>query len=251
MKFKKQSIKELLDNKSNFKVILLISMFVSQSVILFAQDEIPDSLINERIKYIQNILDQGKPNANRWWYGWLAGYSAATFGQGAIFLSSNDKGTRQDMALGAATTLLGAAGQLLSPMVPGYAPDQLTQIPEDTHEARLQKLYNAEKLLNASALREKTGRSWQVHAISGAVNLTSGLITWLGFRRNVWAGVENFALNSVITEAQIWTQPTRAMKDYQNYCQRFKSGDNQISLKSDLSWFVSVAPGGIEVKIVF
>jgi hypothetical protein len=251
MKFRKQSIKELSDNKSNFKVILLISIFVSQSVILFAQDEIPDSLINERIKYIQNMLDKGKPNANRWWYGWLSGYSAATIAQGAICLSSNDKGTRQDMALGAATTLLGAAGQLVSPMIPGYAPDQLRQIPEDTHEARLQKLNNAEELLKASAFREKSGRSWQVHAISGAVNLTSGLITWLGFGRNVWAGVENFALNSVITEAQIWTQPTRAMKDYQNYCQRFKSGDNPVSLKAELSWFVGVAPGGIEVKIVF
>ncbi|MGD0753819.1 MAG: hypothetical protein ABR927_02070 [Bacteroidales bacterium] len=251
MKFRKQSIKELLDNGSNFKSIIFIFIFVFQSVILFSQDEIPDSLIDERIKYIQNILNQGQPNANRWWYGWLAGYSAATIGQGAICLSSNDKGTRQDMALGAATTLLGAAGQLLSPMVPGYAPDQLMQIPEDTHEARLQKLNNAEELLKASALREKSGRSWQVHAISSAVNLTSGLITWLGFRRNVWAGVENFALNSVITEAQIWTQPTRAMKDYQNYCQRFKSGENPISLKSDLSWFVSVAPGGIKVKIVF
>jgi hypothetical protein len=242
---------DIKDNRSNFKVILLISIMVSGPVILFAQDEIPDSLINERIKYIQKILDQGKPNANLWWYGWLAGYSAATIGQGAICLSSNDKGTKQDMALGAATTLLGAAGQLLSPMVPGYAPDQLMQIPEDTHESRLQKLSNAEELLKACALREKSGRSWQIHAISGAVNLTSGLITWLGFRRNLWAGVGNFSLNTIITEAQIWTQPTRAMKDYQNYCQKFKSGDNPISLKSDLSWFVSVAPGGIEVKIIF
>jgi hypothetical protein len=251
MKFKKQSIKEFLINKSNFKAILFIFIFVLQSVILFAQDEIPDSLINKRIRYIQNILDQGKPNANRWWYGWLAGYSAATVGQGVVFLSSKDKGTRQDMALGAATTLLGTAGQLLSPMTPGYAPDQLKQIPEDTHEARLQKLNNAEELLKASDLREKSGRSWQVHAIASAVNLTSGLITWLGFRRNVWAGVENFALNSVITEAQIWTQPTRAMKDYQNYCQKLKSGENQISLKSNPSWFVSVTPAGIKVKMVF
>ncbi|HEY5124865.1 MAG TPA: hypothetical protein VIK14_14130, partial [Ignavibacteria bacterium] len=73
------------DNRSNFKVIFFILMFIFQSVILFSQDEIPDSLINERIQYIQHILDQGKPNANRWWYGWLAGYSAATIGQGVVY----------------------------------------------------------------------------------------------------------------------------------------------------------------------
>jgi hypothetical protein len=136
-------------------------------------------------------------------------------------------------------------------MIPGYAPGRLKQIPEDTKEARLQKLDNAEEFLKESALREKAGRSWQVHAVAGVVNVSSGLITWLGFKRNMWAGVKNFALNTIITEAQIWTQPTRAVKDYQNYCQRFKTGENPIALKPDISWFASISPGGIEIKIVF
>jgi hypothetical protein len=239
------------DCRSNSGAIFFVFIFIFQSLNISAQVEIPDSLIMERIQFIEKMLDQGKPNANRWWYGWLVGYSAATIGQGAVYFSSHDKGTRQDMVLGAATTLLGAAGQLLTPMIPGYAPDLIRQIPEDTKEARLQKLDKAEELLKASALREKAGRSWQAHAVIGVVNVSSGLITWLGFKRNVWAGVENFALNTVITEVQIWTQPTRAIKDYQNYCKRFKSGENPIALKSDMSWFVCVSPGSIEIKIVF
>lgn len=239
------------DNRSNFIIILFILIFIFQPVIVLSQDEIPDSLINKRIQYIQNVLDKGKPNANCWWYGWLIGYSAATIGQGAVGISSDVKGTRQDMFLGAATTFLGAAGQIITPMTSGSAPDLIAQMADDTHEARLQKLSDAEKLLKESALREETGRSWQAHAISGVVNLTSGLIPWFGFRRNVWAGVENFALNTVITEAQIWTQPTKAMKDYQNYCQKFKPGEKPVSLKPDITWFVGVAPGGIDVKIVF
>ena len=239
------------DNRSNFKTILFIFIFIFQTDIILAQDEIPDSLINKRIQYIQNVLVQGKPNADRWWYGWLIGYSAATIGQGAVGISSDVKETRQDMFLGAATTFLGAAGQILTPMTPGSAPNLIAQTADDTREARLQKLNDAEELLKESALREETGRSWQAHAISGAVNLTSGLITWFGFRRNAWAGVENFALNTVITEAQIWTQPTRAMKDYQNYCQKYKPGEKPVSLKPDISWYVGVAPGGIDVRIVF
>jgi len=66
--------------------------------------ELSDSLVKERIHYIQKVLDQGKVTANRWWYGWLIGYSAATVAQGVNFLISDSKKTRQDMALGAAVT---------------------------------------------------------------------------------------------------------------------------------------------------
>ena len=221
------------------------------SVNIFAQVEIPDSVVTERLQLIEKMLDEGKSGANCWWYGWLAGYSAATVGQGVACFISNDKGTRQDMALGAMTTLLGAAGQLLTPMSPGYASDRLAAIPEDSREARLKKLNNAEELLKSSAQREKTGRSWQAHAVASIVNAGSGLVTWFVFRRDVWAGVKNFAFNTVITEAQIWTQPTRAMKDYRNYCNKHQPGANPVVLKNSLSWTVGASPGGIDIKIVF
>jgi hypothetical protein len=239
------------DKRANSRSIFLVLILILQSLNVFSQVKTPDSEITERIQLIQNMLDRGKPNANLWWYGWLAGYSAATITQGAVFILSDEKATRQDMALGAATTLLGAAGQLLTPNVPGQAPERLLQIPGDDADARRQKLKDAEELLKASALREKAGRSWKIHAITGAVNVSSGLITWLGFKRDLWAGVQNFALNTIITETQIWTQPTRAMKDYQNYCRRFKKGEEPVSIKHDINWFVSAYPGGIELKIVF
>jgi hypothetical protein len=239
------------DCRSNSGAIFFVFIFIFQSLNISAQIEIPDSVILERIRLIEKILAKDKPGAGQWWYGWLAGYSAATIGQGAVCFTSNDKGLRQDMSLGAATTLLGVVGQLLTPMMSSYSPDQLTKIPEDTHEARLQKLNVAEELIKASALREKNGRSWQTHAIAEIVNVSSGLITWLGFKRNMRAGIENFALNTVITEAQIWTQPTKTMKDYQNYCKRFESGEKPVTLKSNINWFAGVSPGGFKIKIVF
>jgi len=155
------------------------------------------------------------------------------------------------MVVGAATTFLGAAGQLLTPNTPGRAYDQLREIRGDTTEEMMQKLRKAEELLEKSAQREKAGRSWKIHAITGAVNVTSGLITWLGFNRNVWSGIQNFAINTVITEAQIWTQPIRAVKDYENYCRNYKTGKVQVALRPDMTWFVSASPGGIKIKIVF
>jgi hypothetical protein len=237
--------------RSYSRVILFAFILNFQFLHLTAQTEIPDSLVSERIIYIENILDHGKPNANLWWNGWLIGYSVATIGQGVVFLVSEDKNTRQDMVVGAATTLLGAVGQLLTPMVPAHAPDRLSRIPEENPEERKMKLNEAEELLEASALREKNGRSWQVHAVTGVVNIGGGLITWLGFKRTVWAGVANFALNTVITEAQIWTQPTRAMKDYESYCRMYRPGETPYSFKPDISWYVSVYPGGLSMKVVF
>ena len=239
-------------NIGSFRLVrILFLAFSFQSLNISAQTDLSDSIVTARIQIIEKMLEQGKPNANLWWYGWLAGYSAATIGQGAVFFSTNDKAFKQDMAVGAATTFLGALGQIVTPMVPGYAPDRLKMIKGNTIEERRQKLIDAEELLKKSALREKSGRSWQTHAIATAVNAGSGLITWLRFKRDVWAGLENFALNSCITEAQIWTQPTRAMRDYKNYCKKYKSGESTIALKPEPVWFVSGSPGGVQLKIIF
>jgi hypothetical protein len=232
-------------------VVIIVFTFLFRSVNISAQTDLPDSVVTERIQIIQKMLDQGRSNANLWWYGWLAGYSAATIGQGAVFFSSNDQSLRQDMAVGAATTFLGALGQIVTPMVPGYAPDRLKMISGSTKEERLKKLKSAEELLKQSALREKSGRSWQTHAIATAVNAGSGLITWLGFKRDIWAGLENFALNTCITEAQIWTQPTKAMRDYKSYCKKYKSGEKPVVIKPETVWYVGGYPGGVQLRIVF
>ncbi len=230
-------------------IFSLIAVF--QYFQVTAQNEISDSLVAERIQYIQKMLDQGKPPASIWWNAWLYGYSAATLVQGAVFLTADKLKTRQDMALGAATTLIGAAGQLLMPMVPAYAPRKLALIRGESPEERLIKLKKAEDLFEESAVREREGRSWKMHAASGAVNLGSGLVTWLGYKRTVWAGLGNFAFNTVITEAQIWTQPTRAIKDYKDYCEKYKSGIAYTDYKPRPHLFVNAYPGGLALRLVF
>ncbi len=238
------------NNKLNVKTILLI-FFILNSVNIIAQDEIPDSIIDERIQCIQQILNQGKTNANRWWYGWLVGYSAATVGQGAAYFASDDMGTKQDMALGAATCFLGAVGQVIMPLNPGKKAKILSQISDSTHEEKLKKLSTAEEMLKSIALAEKKGRSWQTHAQYTAINLASGLVTWLGFKRSVWAGIGNFAMNTAITETQIWTQPTKTMKDYQRYCQKYDSEISEYTSKSKPTIYFSAYTNGFVLRIVF
>ena len=242
------NIKFSLSTTGTLFFLLLFQFQFSQ---VAAQNEIPDSLVKERINHIQSILDAGKPASKLWWNAWLYGYSAATIVQGSVFLASNELKTRQDMALGAATSLVGAVGQLIMPMTPAKAPGKLALIPGDTPEERINKLNKAEELSEASATREKDGRSWQMHVVSSAINLSSGMITWLGFNRTIQSGLINFAINEVITETQIWTQPTRAIKEYEKYCEKYKNGLPSAKNKPKSQLFVNAFPGGLALRLVF
>lgn len=198
---------------------------------------------------IQFIALKDKAAAERWWYGWLAGYSAATAGQGIVYFTSDNKTLRQDMALGAATTFLGAMGQLITPLFPKQA-----DYPSYREYASGEKQFSADQaagLLKTLAAREKEGRSWKTHAIAGVVNLGSGLITWLGYKRTFMDGLENFAINTVITEAQIWTQPMKAVRDYEKLSGESGPGTETMTSRRDGEWSWSIYPGGFYVRYVF
>jgi hypothetical protein len=232
-------------------IALFLLILLCRPGIALGQEIIPDSLVKVRIQLIQNKLDEGKKNANLWWYGWIAAYGTATLAQGAVFLFSDKLATRQDMALGALTTLLGVGGQLIDPMVPGYAPARLREFPEGSPGQNLLKLQEAEKLFEESALREKEGRSWKIHALDGAVNFGCGFVVWLGFKRTPLAGIENFAMNTAICEVQIFTQPTRAIRDYNAYCRQYKPSQNLTCQVPEVTWSFTTVPGGIGLRLTF
>ncbi|MDD4994260.1 MAG: hypothetical protein PHR83_18720 [Paludibacter sp.] len=236
--------------KSLLILSVLLLIFVN-SVSILAQDVTSDSLAHERIQYIQQALNQSRKNVNVWWYGWLGIYGVATVGQGAAFLLSHDLNTRQDMALGTGTALVGLVGQVLMPLNTGHDADIIAQLPETTKAEQLSKLAKAEELFKLNATNEKIGRSWQIHALNEAVNLGSGLITWIGYKRSVWEGVGTFLLNSVVTETQIWTQPNRTQKDYENYCKKYKADNNHQAYEPPTEYYLSTYPGGVSLRIVF
>jgi hypothetical protein len=241
-------------NTTKFYSVLsiLVVLIVFQSSFLFAQENRKDSLLNEQLEYIQHSLTKSKPVLDTWWYGWLGAYSVATVGQGIVCLTSTDKPTRQDMALSGITTLLGAGLQLVTPLTISRRDlDNLKQMPDSSLQDQIKKLIVAEELFKSIAKKEKEGRGWQIHALNESVNLAAGLITWLGYKRTVWDGVSCFLLNTAITETQIWTQPTRTLKDYQNYCRKYKSGSNPLAYQPQPEFFLSTFPGGASLRIVF
>ncbi len=231
--------------------IIFAVIFLLQAVSLQGQDSATDSVTDNGIQKIQLTALQDLKNAQIWWYGWLGGYSAATAGQAAVAATTENMTLRQDMVLGAATTLIGALGQLIMPIVPKNAKADFPPYRDYVAGEKPLSEEQAAELLKILALREKEGRSWKMHAAAGAVNLGSGLVTWLGFKRTVWDGLMNFALNTAVTEAQIWTQPTRAIKDYERYLREINPSADTPTARPESEWTVSVMPGGIAIRVDF
>jgi len=230
-------------------LILCLTIIFCQPNVSKSQNVLQDSVVKQKLFNIQQTLKSDHKRSKIWWNAWLYGYSGATVAQG-ILATSKDLSSRQDMILGASTTFLGAIGQLITPIEKDKSLDEIYLLPENTQEQRLYKLHETEKILEQTAQREKFGRSWQTQALYGVVNIGSGLITWLSFKRNVWAGVENFALNTAASEIQIYTQPMRTAKLYDNYFS--KNNTNQTFLEQPkIFWSTSFYPGGIKLSLTF
>jgi len=196
--------------------LLIIACLISISQVA-AQQSVTFSGTEEQLNIVKTILHKDAQRRSTWWWGWLGGYSAATAGQIIVGISSDKLSVRQDMYLGAVTTLAGAAGQLFSPVSPPFHSVQNQAYANGASIAQNEQLTIAQEMLKAYARQEAEGRSWKIHALSGAVNLSSGLITWIGFKRTWKDGLLNFALNTAITEAQIWSQPMLANRTYKRY----------------------------------
>ena len=212
---------------------------------------VPDSIVNQKILFLQRSINYDQKATNQWWYGWMAGYGALTAGQAAVWYSSDNTVLRQDMATGAATTFLGMIGQFISDYQPQHFAEKFNQLPDGTQTERRIKLSQMEKFMTDRSFMEAEARKWKAHLPSLGVNLASGLVTWIGFHRTVWDGVANFALNCVISESQIWTQPLRAKKELKRYHERFSGTEAAGIYRREINCNFIVSAGGAGIKIVF
>ncbi len=215
-----------------------------------AREPVDSAMVN-RIQFLQKSLQNDQDGTKQWWYSWLGLYGAATIGQGAVYFSSGDKNTRQDMALGAATTFLGVAGQFISPFQPASFAGKFDMLPEGSLAERQAKLTQMEKFLTDRSLMESEARKWQAHILPTSINMVSGAITWLGFHRTFLDGVVNFGLNCVLTEAQIWTQPIRAKRALKRYRRQFGSQDLSVHTHREINFKFAASANGAGVRVVF
>ena len=202
-----------------------------------------------RLQFIEHALDAGQTAADRWWYGWLAAYSAAGIAQSALAVTTDDSHQRQDFAVGAMTSFVGAAGQFVFPLEAGRFAKALRAMPGETPEQRRAKLASAESYLERAARQEAFGRSWKSQASSLAVNAGAGLATSLLFDRPARDGLITFAIGQAVSELQFFTQPMKAVRDLAAY-RRQHPGSRQAS-RAGAVWSVSLSASHVSVRRTF
>jgi hypothetical protein len=235
------------------KPVVVTAALLALASAAFAQSAatMTDAEVTGRLAFIQKALDGGQHAADLWWYGWLGGYTGATAAQLAVRSSSHDEKQRQDMLVGAATTALGAVGTAIFPVEAGCFASRLRAIPADTPEARRAKLATAESYLRRAAAQEELGRSWKAHVTSAVVNLAAGLVIWKHYDRSTSDGVTTFALGQLVSEAQIFTQPMKAVRDLREYERKTDFTQPATSAANHPEWYFGASPGGVVVGVRF
>jgi hypothetical protein len=234
---------------------------------LFAQSAagISDDQVKERLAFIEKALNEGRPRARTWWYGWLAGYGAATVAQWGLSIAHwndvkpaddspgaakvHDREFAQDMLVGGATTALGVGGLLIDAFRPAGGAGALGSLPEGTPEERRAKLERAEERLRRCAERERSGRGWTTHLLNLGANAAAGVVTAAAFKRPWTDGLTTFAIGEAVSLFNIFSQPRRAVRDWRDYQTRYPGGTGAaVPEPADSRWTLGVSPGGLSLS---
>lgn len=142
--------------------------------------------------------------ANRsmvWLWSWSGLYIAGTVGQGVAVPFLKDPATQIDFIVGAVTTALGAAFNLVLPPNVIAGAKVVRALP-DTPEG----LAQAERRLEDDAAAQDLSVSWVMHGLNAAFNVATGLVLGLGFKH--WeSAVINTVSGIIIGEVMVLTTP--------------------------------------------
>ena len=233
-----------------------VILLVANAAAVYAQQAAPsDEQVKERLAFLTKALEDGQPGAKRWWYGWIAGFSAGAATMGVLAATEwetapdVDNSFAQDMLVGSATLALGVVGLAIDPFTPATAATKLRPLPETTELERQAKLKRAEELLRECARRERSGRSLTTHLLNAGVNAAAGVVTVAAFDRPFADGLLTFAIGEAVSLLNIFTQPMRATRDLKRYEAGYPAAAAPSAPR--VTWSLGVRPGGLSFQLQF
>lgn len=186
-------------------------------------DRLSDSQVEHRLRWIETRFERGKRKARAWYYGWLSfAVVAGAFSWTRFALADRDDGLTRDSQFlsGLGSVALTATMSGMS-MTSAFAPQILRRMPRDTPEQRRAALVRATGLLRLSARRQRPATRLVSHIAPGIWASVTGTYLLTRYREEdkdliVPVGIA-YAFPLIVAEARIWTQPTRAMRHYEQY----------------------------------
>ena len=204
-----------------------------------------DEEVSQRLRFIEQRLDEGRRHANYWQIGWTGFYAISSTVQGTAAIMTDDGDNRANYIVGATKSALALTDMLLRPLTARHGADEIRTMPAETRAERLSQLERGEELLRENAERAGERTRWKPHLIGWAVNLAGGAAIW-AFGDSSDALVSTIS-GIAISELAIFSQPGRAIQDLKDYEEKFSGQHSQ----SRFSWHVLPARDGATVSIKF
>jgi len=173
----------------------------------------------ERLRWIENRLDQEARRGRLWARGWAIGIGAGGLASliAVPFVAPSD---RVDWYVGAASAAIGVIPLLVSPLAVIHDAPKLSaavaSTPWNDQAQVCATLLDAEHKLAADAANEHWQQGWWMHA--GNLAFNTGVLLFLGLGYGHWtAGLINGGAGVVVGEALILTQPTHLIDELAAY----------------------------------
>lgn len=177
--------------------------------------EISDAELEQRLEFIAARLAEQRPNARTWQYGWTGFYGVSAVAQGFLAVDADDNDDETNYIVGAVKSTGALAQMLIRPLPAVQSSSRFQAMPSDSRQERLRKLEQGEALLRENADRAATRRGWKRHLIGIGANLAGGII--IAAFGDSGDAVSSTLVGIAVSEANIWTEPSRAIADLEDY----------------------------------
>ena len=188
--------------------------------------------LEARQLFLEERLEAGKRPAQLWQYGWTGFLTVSSTVSAALAIDGEDETVN---TVNAVKSLGSLALLWLKPLDARHGARAMH---DPGHGSDTERVTLGETALRANAERARTRTDLQRHLTVLAANLIGGGIIWAG--ASAEDALISTATGLAIGEAQIWTEPSRAIDDARAYNDRF--GTN-------LGW--SVVPAINQVRLVY
>lgn len=225
---------------------LLAATICLQPVVAFAQC---DADTEARLEFLETRLDEGEKSAKLWWRSWMAVFTiGAVYGiVGGATDDNNETAIASYITAGKST--LGIAQLVFRPYVARHGAEPIREIPKSSAEGCSQRLQLAEKHMASSAKDANMRRSWVRHVSALVLNLGAGIVVAEALDEPE-QGWQDFAISEVSSELHIWTYPTRARNDWEEYRTRYFGTSPALSSTAP-QWDFVARRGGVGIVYKF
>jgi len=218
-------------------------------------EELSDDEVRYRIRYIQEKMEDGKPQATRWRYVWmslwLAGGGGMTYAAVNAARDSNDPDRFGWAYLAAGSYFLGLTHAII-PAPDVWGAKRIRRQDDSTEEARRAKLlYATQTLKKSAAVEDLMGGPLSVVGtlMYGVVGGTIKATQWTGASRGLTAAI--YVAPPVLAGLQTATAPRGSVMAYEAYRGIACSSKYYERTEEGPDFDFSVSPGGGSFKVSF